>query len=1664
MNVERRSRKGRTANRLRLETLEPRRLLTAEVEPNDSPNEATPIVFEDSVAELSGDIASIDDLDFFELTLAQGQQLKVHPRAPSRHASIQLLDSYFTLQATSSDAEGFTFVSPDRGTYYLRLSGEKNYTQYVGQYEAIEIELSLFDGTTETEPNDVNGYEDEISDGSFRGRLDGDSDVDVYAFDAVRDDAVVVQLAGSAENHALVEIVDANGDVLASSSSGGLTHEFAHGGKYHLRVSQPQVRTVELYVGNFGIVSNPLAADPSSVSFDHATPIELARDENLIGRLDVVDDVRWFMFEKAEFDLYEFQLEFNAESIPAMGRAIALYDSSGRHIKSATHESMRIVARDPSLVSDRYFLSVRATHETGLGAFAVRVERTESFPSHRDVPLYFLDFAQHQSHLGHDWAGPMPSPEAIPLLTERLRAWYSNHEVEITLDPPTSEDEVIANGHGDFGSIGAAGYGAGAMGVRQPSGESVTTFKALIKDYDARNIEVLLHEAGHATGLPHHRHPLALLAYDRDAFISPVGEVYTFSTEPSDANAERINPRDYVDRALTPGRQIAETQDASFPQRIDTPWREMTVEMTRESRVEVAGRLTHIVEADFNGDGWRDVAAADHENNQIVTMLNDGHGRLMGPNYVSVPPIDWWNESLATADFNNDGHDDLAVISNDTQAIQVLLGTSSGELQKGDLIKLDVSPASIATADLTGDTTIDLAIGASGQILVLTGLGDGSFSRSRASPAPSTPYSISIADLNGDGKLDLVTANQSNQSISSFLNNGDGRLRPPISADAGASPYSVTTADFNQDGIADVAVADRFDEMLSVLFGQGDGSFGQRTDYALGFGAYHVKTDDINQDGLPDIAIGNYDDQLRLMISDEAGRLSAPIAYPSDQQPAGVVITDLDLDGRRDVVTANSFGRSLNIFQGRPNDPRNDRTIVFGSIQDPGETDNYLFFAEAGDQLIFDIEAAEFQSSLDASLTVYDQDGQIVAQSMDARDRDSGIYSDDPFLLLNVPRDGEYRVEIRGQRLSAGFYRLKFFHQESRIETGPRLIHMQPQQPIQGTRQINMWFNDQLSPSSLTPENIQVVGTESGRKTGTVVFDPLRSLLNWRADAQLPPDRYIVTLKSGPNGITNLDGTPLDGELPNDDLSFPNISGDGQPGGDLTFTFEVTSADVSPAQVIGFTYERDPYNRSQFNLDFDDVLDLRNVHDSSLVIRGDGADRQFNTGDDTFPIFDPWFEVSDSTPSRLNLFARGILDPGQYRIEGTIVDAAGHSITVEETHTVNDDFHGPSVVDVTRNENVEGYVESISVRFNGLIDVETVTTHSVGVRYSADPQFFDGDDEWIADADGDFQWDATLSRIVWMPAVALHEGYYQLHVKSGVDGVRDHYGRMLDGEFLNAMIPGSDSPFIWNRNPSGDGVPGGDFRETFVVAAPMAGDLDGDGTANEADLIRMCHQLDAGDYERSFDVNGDGDLTFNDFRYLVETQFGTAAGDANLDRQFDSSDLIEVFQQGRFERDDLATWHSGDWNCDGRFTTADLILAFASNPYVTSGSPSGVKARPDIVSIAAAVDAFFDTRLDSVTLCTRSTTSNRTEAESRDNRGNNLRPGNAKEIEQPSRSAPRSKTSHLPGLGFPTTLFHSTPFHSTPFHSTRWHARLRRSQSSSHPEDFDFARLNDHDN
>jgi uncharacterized protein (TIGR03437 family) len=203
---------------------------------------------------------------------------------------------------------------------------------------------------------------------------------------------------------------------------------------------------------------------------------------------------------------------------------------------------------------------------------------------------------------------------------------------------------------------------------------------------------------------------------------------------------------------------------------------------------------------------------------------------------------------IAAADFNGDGFQDIAIANAASATVSVYLGSGSGTFSPAATVTLPVgcSAAYIAGAKFTPAAQPDLlVVCAMGQVLVLPNAGHGTFGTPISTTLPLGAWignlmigqvHPAIADFNGDGKLDLVIPGLGQSAFGAsevawylLLGNGDGTFQTPSSLPfTGIMPLSVVAGDFNGDSKADLAAA-AYDSTgapwLEVALGNGDGTF-----------------------------------------------------------------------------------------------------------------------------------------------------------------------------------------------------------------------------------------------------------------------------------------------------------------------------------------------------------------------------------------------------------------------------------------------------------------------------------------------------------------------------------------------------------------------------------------------------------------------------------------------------------------------------------------------------------------------------------------------------------------------------------------------------------------------------------------------------------------------
>jgi hypothetical protein len=181
--------------------------------------------------------------------------------------------------------------------------------------------------------------------------------------------------------------------------------------------------------------------------------------------------------------------------------------------------------------------------------------------------------------------------------------------------------------------------------------------------------------------------------------------------------------------------------------------------------------------------------------------------------------------TLAVADFNGDGHLDLAIATS-PRTVNVSLNHGDGTFAPPVSLLLSAAnaPNVVVAGDFNDDGYPDLACTffESRGVAVWLNRGDGSFAPEIDYPTGNWPAGIAVADFDGDGRMDLAIANSASydNSASLLINAGGGTFASPISLATGRNANDIAAADFNGDGRADLVVANTGDRTLGILLSE----------------------------------------------------------------------------------------------------------------------------------------------------------------------------------------------------------------------------------------------------------------------------------------------------------------------------------------------------------------------------------------------------------------------------------------------------------------------------------------------------------------------------------------------------------------------------------------------------------------------------------------------------------------------------------------------------------------------------------------------------------------------------------------------------------------------------------------------------------------------------
>ncbi len=247
--------------------------------------------------------------------------------------------------------------------------------------------------------------------------------------------------------------------------------------------------------------------------------------------------------------------------------------------------------------------------------------------------------------------------------------------------------------------------------------------------------------------------------------------------------------------------------------------------------------------------------------------------------------------------------------------VRIPAGSASGMLP----VPIAADPGG-NTLSKTFQTIIDGAVG---------GEPTPSFAAQQTFAAGNSPRSVAAADVNGDGRLDLLVANTNSSNISVLISTtAPGATVPTFAAQvtfaAGTRPQSIAAADINGDGRPDLLVGNQTSNNVSVLLntaapGATTPSFTTQQTFPLAGNASAIAVADMNGDGRLDLLVANGAATVSVLLNTTAPGAAAPSfaaqqAFAPGNDPASVVASDLNGDGRPDLVVANITAATVSVL------------------------------------------------------------------------------------------------------------------------------------------------------------------------------------------------------------------------------------------------------------------------------------------------------------------------------------------------------------------------------------------------------------------------------------------------------------------------------------------------------------------------------------------------------------------------------------------------------------------------------------------------------------------------------------------------------------------------------------------------------------------------------
>ncbi len=284
--------------------------------------------------------------------------------------------------------------------------------------------------------------------------------------------------------------------------------------------------------------------------------------------------------------------------------------------------------------------------------------------------------------------------------------------------------------------------------------------------------------------------------------------------------------------------------------------------------------------------------------------------------------------SIAAGSLNsiNNGYPDLAVASQTTNTVTILLGNGDGTFYNFQTYVTGNRPSAIALGNFNslnnaypGFVVTNFA---DNSFSVFLGNGNGTFSQVSGSPfalppGQTGPIAVTVNDFNQDGIPDLAILNQTSNNVTIYLGNGNGTFKLAFNAPlaTGNFPVAISSGALGGSTGPALAIANQNDNSVTVYFCSGALSNGtvtftaaSQSPLSTGSPPGSVTIANLANTYYGGIAVTVPSAGTVLGFSDEGnGTFSTAISSPAGTDPGAIIVGDFSGHTYPDVVVANNL-------------------------------------------------------------------------------------------------------------------------------------------------------------------------------------------------------------------------------------------------------------------------------------------------------------------------------------------------------------------------------------------------------------------------------------------------------------------------------------------------------------------------------------------------------------------------------------------------------------------------------------------------------------------------------------------------------------------------------------------------------------------------------------